>query len=372
MFNKRVSQFILTNYEIQYLKLSNISGSRHYQSSNNKITSSCKLNYQSQFNTILKINKKKQFCSSNMAIKTYSNLSQKIQSIEDNNNTHSTLMDNNSTHDDSDNFDKQFTENGYLYSILNSSNKYSATIVPPLFDQLSSDESFVKNLPEIVPEENTVNTLSPSELLDLLKSICYHAKVNNELLSDKHARLLSLLDYHIANLTNDELWLLMRILAMSALPIQKTKKHSALVKLEKHLNEESQKRMRKDWSINEVLMTCDLFYQMRLPRDSFVSGALKKLGTKPQKLTAENFVHYMYLLNIGRKPAINMYELEYHLESIIKTYTIEELGIIGLGFFKTNTRIRNPALLNHIIKLAIENIDTIDNYIICAFMKLSR
>lgn len=367
MFNNRISHLLLNNQELKFLRLPRFRA-RHYQvnnNNNNNTVFSC----QPDINKFSPINRQKHQVILNLDVRhvrNYSNLSQTKES--------SRVPSNNEEEEIDDDLGQLImTENGYLYSILTNSSKYSNTIVPPLFAELSQQNDLSLPTRDYFIENNSPSTISPSELLEIFKAISYHAKINSEKLDNKHDRILELVDQHVGNYTHRELWLLMRILAMWY-PIDKELKTPSLLKLENHLDNETIARLNtKDLMIDEILMTCDLWYQLRQSRYSkFVGQAVKNLGKKPQKLSPHNYIHYMFLLNIARKPAINMYELEYHLELIIKEFNVNELGVIALGFFKTETRIRNPAILRHMIQSCIDNIDTVGDYIICAFMKLSR
>ncbi|KAK0167307.1 hypothetical protein PV327_004724 [Microctonus hyperodae] len=128
-----------------------------------------------------------------------------------------------------------------------------------------------------------------------------------------------------------------------------------------------------DFTVDQMLMGCDLIYQQKSFRISkFGNKVMTKLGMKPKKLSAENYVHYMYLFVVIREPAINMYELEYTLESIVDKYSGDELGVIALAFFKTKTPIRNPALIDKIINKCICDMDHIGERSISAIMKIAR
>ncbi|XP_015123058.1 uncharacterized protein LOC107045330 [Diachasma alloeum] len=259
------------------------------------------------------------------------------------------------------------TENRLAYSVLRNNPRYKKTIVPPIIP----DEKFPEETIENILRKQWAATSDVSEVIENFRILSYDARSNNKKFTDEHIAILEKLTSIVKELLTDQMWLLLRYVEMWY-PMPLKTKLRALTTLEDALDEECWKRS-LEWDANDLLMTCDLFYHLRrLGQSKFTGYAMKKLGSKPSKMSSDNYPHYMYLLNAGRKPHINMYELEYRLEAIVEEFNPEELAIIAMGFFKTATLIRNPALSGHIIQKCIDNMATLDEIYISAIMKMAR
>lgn len=124
---------------------------------------------------------------------------------------------------------------------------------------------------------------------------------------------------------------------------------------------------------NNMLLLCDIICQWnKKTPSSYIWYSVRKLGNRVGKLTPQQLVQVLFLLNVCRKPAINMYEMEYKLEHCLDDLSINELGIAALGFFKTGTQIRNPKFLNAILKKTVAGIDFADSVSIGGILKLIR
>ncbi|CAD6237462.1 GSCOCG00002324001-RA-CDS [Cotesia congregata] len=261
----------------------------------------------------------------------------------------------------------RLTENLYAYTILKNSSKVN-TLVPQLIPEEDIPEDVVARILEKNHED-----YSPEEVLEHFRLLSFHRgrQKTGLLTADKHKNILQALKKYLHDFSDEELWSLFRYIELWY-PMQLTTKQPLLKELEKAMDQECLLRM-NIWSVDEWLKICDLWYHLRQSRESnFVLRCMKKLGRKPSKLTAGNYLHYMFLFNISRKPDLNMYELEYRLEKCVNQFTGNELGIIAMGFFKTSTPIRNPQLLEKIIDNCIRDIDEIEEISFTAIMKITR
>lgn len=81
----------------------------------------------------------------------------------------------------------------------------------------------------------------------------------------------------------------------------------------------------------------------------------------------------MFYANTSRKfiPSLPMFDIEHELNLYFDEFTIKELGIIALGFFKTQTPIRNLELIDKIYTAVLSNINNINSIELAAFLKVS-
>lgn len=260
----------------------------------------------------------------------------------------------------------KMTENAFSYSILCNSDKYNKTIVPRITPE--------GNIPHNVIEEilaKNYDDFSSTELLEDFKTLSLYARLNSIEPSNIHSKLVNLLSNYVPTFSDDQLSDLLKYMELWHL-IGLHNKTGVFKELFSKIDETLLIRL-NDFTVDQMLMNCDLIYHLKSFRNSkFLNKVMMKLGTKPKKLSAENYVHYMYLFVVTREPAINMYELEYALESIIDEYSANELGIIALAFFKTKTPIRNPALLDKMVNKCICDMDHMGEIAISAIMKIAR
>lgn len=116
-------------------------------------------------------------------------------------------------------------------------------------------------------------------------------------------------------------------------------------------------------------------YQLHLLRATkFMWHCVRKLTQKPKKLTSSNLVQCMFYVNACRKmnPAISLFELEFLIERCLDDLSSDELAIVAMGFFKTQTKIRNPKICIRMMKIAADEANTISDITLAALVKAIR
>lgn len=80
----------------------------------------------------------------------------------------------------------------------------------------------------------------------------------------------------------------------------------------------------------------------------------------------------MFYANTSRKylPTLPMYDIEQEICSYYNDFNIKELGIVSLGFFKTQTPIRNQELVRNMHISVINEIANIRSFEMAAFLKV--
>ncbi|XP_022161768.1 FAST kinase domain-containing protein 5, mitochondrial isoform X2 [Myzus persicae] len=129
------------------------------------------------------------------------------------------------------------------------------------------------------------------------------------------------------------------------------------------------------WTLNKLLLFMDHWYLMRLSRlSNFVWIGVRKLARKPSRLTPKQLVQMMFYANTSRKflPTLPMYDIEQEICSYYNDFNIKELGIVSLGFFKTQTPIRNRELVKNLYNSVIKEISNINSIELAAFLKIFR
>lgn len=91
-------------------------------------------------------------------------------------------------------------------------------------------------------------------------------------------------------------------------------------------------------------------------------------------MTPKQLVQMMFYANTSRKflPTLPMYDIEQEICSYYNDFNIKELGIVSLGFFKTQTPIRNQELVKNLYNSVIKEIANINSLELAAFLKVLK
>lgn len=127
------------------------------------------------------------------------------------------------------------------------------------------------------------------------------------------------------------------------------------------------------WDINKRLLTTDHFYQLNLGRSSKLSYDVAiRMGRKIPQLPKEQLLQLMFLLNVTRSAITEMIDIEVNLARSLHRMTIDEVAVVCMGFFKTETRIRDPIVLKLIYEKLKANLDTIESIPLVNIFKVLR
>ncbi|XP_075154840.1 FAST kinase domain-containing protein 5, mitochondrial isoform X2 [Haematobia irritans] len=227
----------------------------------------------------------------------------------------------------------------------------------------SSDLSeVVKCLPDIA---------TTSEVFGHFKSICDYCCKTNTLISNREfTEFVQQFCDHIHLLTDDQLKESLR--AISHLPQEESVRSPNFVHLWNVLDIECCRRIEK-WKTDDLLLVCDAWYNLNLARVcDFVWEALRKLGRKVIKMQPNQLVQTMFMCNVMRRSVFDMFDFEANLAKCVKDMTLEELGVMSMGFFKTQTPIRNADLLTYIYERLMCELDRVDDITFVAILKVLR
>lgn len=287
-------------------------------------------------------------------VRTYGNQFQESQSIEQN------------LHYNEINGNNRITENQYARQYLQNSIYFNNTIVQPRkCEVVVTDEQAEQLL------NRDWSTIDTAEIVSALRTLSYNItnKSDHDFNKIKYERILNALKENIDNLKDN----LLEEVLINLLPfrkhLQNTKEFKVLMKsLDKYCEKQY-----IQWPIDKMFLIADSFYCLGFYTNSdYIWKLLRKMNSKLNKLTPKNLIQLMFLVNIKRKSALNMYEVEVILEQHLNDLSINELGIIAMGFFKSKTKIRNSALLKVIINRLICEINEVDNVSLAALLKLIR
>ncbi|XP_016990951.2 FAST kinase domain-containing protein 5, mitochondrial [Drosophila rhopaloa] len=160
--------------------------------------------------------------------------------------------------------------------------------------------------------------------------------------------------------------------ALAELPTPESPKTHNYMELWNTMDIECCRRIER-WSSEQLLLVSDAWYRLGLVRiGEYVWLALKKLGRRLRKLPPEQLVHAMFLCNLLRRTVFEMFDFELNLARCVDQMTLGELGVMAMGFFKTQTPIRNPELLAQIYQRLGSELDTVEDIALVALLKVLR
>ncbi|XP_025194261.1 FAST kinase domain-containing protein 5, mitochondrial [Melanaphis sacchari] len=275
-----------------------------------------------------------------------------------------------------------FTSSSALYSHVNSENHnahnilvkdpgYRATVVNP--DALAINwptAITAQQFHTLINQDFSVRT--SDEMYKDFTAISLYIVGKDCLLTDTvYDGLRDRLICVLPQMTDEQL---LSILALIPLWNTKDAKNPVYYRLWSEFDRQCIERHRR-WTLNKLLLFMDHWYLMRLSRlSNFVWMGVRKLARKPSRLTPKQLVQMMFYANTSRKflPTLPMYDIEQEICSYYNDFSIRELGIVSLGFFKTQTPIRNQELVKNLYNSVIKDISNINSIELAAFLKIFR
>ncbi|KAL7646965.1 UNVERIFIED_CONTAM: hypothetical protein RMT77_002222 [Armadillidium vulgare] len=124
------------------------------------------------------------------------------------------------------------------------------------------------------------------------------------------------------------------------------------------------------WDTSKILLFADYWYAMRKVKLSyFFSKVIFEIGANLNNLTPTQFVQFMFYANLNRDFPAKKKHIISKVEQCTNCVSIEELGIIAMGLFKTRTFINEMSVLKAMIKYTEENLDNISDHSLGAILK---
>jgi hypothetical protein len=268
-------------------------------------------------------------------------------------------------------FSKTFkeAENGYAHAILERNPVYSSTLAPKEYSggtEIIPDDQF-----QYMITKEWHNESAESVFVSFEKVSLYCSKKLISVREEMFDGLIKEVAQKCPQLSDDDL---IRILACLRLWPAENASSRNYVELWNAVDKECTVRMKK-WDRNKLLLVADHWYLLRLGRFSgFMWHCTVRLSRRPEKLTASQLVQCMFYINIRRKfpPHISVYDFEYSLEKCLDELTVDELGILAMGFFKSEKPIRSQTLLTELMRHIMNSVDTIHEITLAALLKVIR
>lgn len=256
-------------------------------------------------------------------------------------------------------------ENKFAHNLFLNSSKYAQTVMQP-----SRTHAYVTNEEVLQLLEQDWNLMTSQQILSAVKKLSYNIHYSSKLVDPcRYEDAMNALCANREQLSDQDLMTTIQYLVPLYWHLSECLFYQELCN---KLDKECVKRF-SQLHINQMLMVCDTLYLLnRRSNSEYIWYAVRKLGNKVNKLSPHHLVQLLFLLNVCRKPPVNMYELEYRLEQCLDDLTINELGVATLGFFKTRTPIRSAQMLGNIMRKTISEIEIADSVSIGGIAKLIR
>ncbi|XP_067641278.1 FAST kinase domain-containing protein 5, mitochondrial isoform X2 [Eurosta solidaginis] len=264
------------------------------------------------------------------------------------------------------------TENRHAHSILEQSLK------PYQIFRLDDRTAISANMPErlelpefVLNTPTTTTNITMEELLNAFTELTQYCIRTNTCISDERfQQFCQLFAKHSEQLNDAQL--LTTLCQLAQLPTEATPRAPNYMEIWNSLDIECCRRIER-WSTNELLLACDAWYALGLARTSgYVSEALCKVGRKIRRLKSEQLVQSMFYCNLLRRRVYDMFDYEVRLLNYVDSMSLQELGVMSMGFFKTQTPIRNPELLVKLFTRLEAELNTVDDITLVAIIKVLR
>ncbi|GJQ85365.1 hypothetical protein Trydic_g10139 [Trypoxylus dichotomus] len=246
----------------------------------------------------------------------------------------------------------------------------------PLTTTLNDDH--LQHATQIISSDTEFNKLldqhwriaSPSRIVKTFLSVVDYCQKQNINISDnRFDRLVDGLLDNVENLTMDELYAMLKCL--KGLPMTENYSSHNYHDVWSALDDICTWRL-NDWDRDTLFKFANMFYLLHLGRiGDYIFRFIDRLARKPERLSREQLVHAFFYMNICRKRPIE-FEFESAIENKLKDLTVDEMAIIAMGFFKTQTKIKLASILNRMLELVIENSETIHEISLAAILKIIR
>ncbi|CAD7089811.1 unnamed protein product [Hermetia illucens] len=256
-------------------------------------------------------------------------------------------------------------ENAHSYQILSSSSNYK--LCPEISFKWGKDSLSDENIAKLLDDPPA----TPQEICSTLRAVIGYCNKNALAIADERFdKFVDAFTSICDQLTDDQLQSCLTVLQF--LPEPPGINSRNFMELWKALDDACKARI-QDWSTDKILLIADCWYRLNLVKCSeFVWDGIKKIGRKARKLSPSQLVQSMFLCNLVRRPLVDMFDFEMHLDSMFDSLSLDEVGVMCAGFFKTQTKLHNPQLIEKIYKRLIANLDVVDDITLVNYIKTLR
>lgn len=269
--------------------------------------------------------------------------------------------------------DFQHNENDHAHDVMRSLPAYTSTT----YD--------IDCIEDVLPPIDTINSPPPLPNIDwtlvspqgiagsfiALSRECKRRPM--DLSSTEHKTIVTALSMSVPKLTDDQL---RDVLASLTLWPPVTHPNAPnFIDIWFAIDKESVWRVKK-WNLQQSFVMADLWYSLKLSRiGSYTRTMLSTLGMAIESMKPHEIVQYLFHVNLCREPPANVsnQSLEKCIAKIIDKLSLEELGVIAMGLFKTQSFIKTDTLADAFFnKMISSDFSGVSSISIGCMLKLLR
>lgn len=264
-------------------------------------------------------------------------------------------------------------ENRYAHRILQSYDHYH--VVRRVEQQSGTTDTTEDEAAATIDQQLAITrdwtTVTGAELVALLQHITMYCSRHSVCISDdRFDRFVDVFCAQCFHLSDAEL--LASLLHLAHLPETPSLNTKNFLELWSVLDDTCCERI-ANWPIGQILLTCDHWYLLNLGKvNKFNWNAAKKLGRKIRKLSAPHLVQTMFYTNLLRSPIVEMIDFEMNMALSVGRMSLDEIAVMCMGFFKTQTTIKSPELIGELYVRLLAEIDTVPDIGLVNVLKMLR
>lgn len=260
------------------------------------------------------------------------------------------------------------SENDYAHSILNQQREKQTVFAVHSLAQRAAIDGRELDFAEVSGWES----LSARDVLDQFYRVVEVCKRDSVCISDpRFDGFVEALVGRMAELSDDELVEVLRLLAEIGpdTPAVDTRNFVTIWNVVDQLCLERATQ----WKTEKLLFMADQWYPLRVAKiGKFVGKAVWKISSRLRNLPREQLVRTVFYINLTRTPVENMIDIEFNLKRNFFNFDIDDISILCMGFFKTETPIRSAELIERIYHLAIHHAKDVKDISLAAILKVLR
>ncbi|KAG4073306.1 hypothetical protein HA402_002651 [Bradysia odoriphaga] len=210
--------------------------------------------------------------------------------------------------------------------------------------------------------------LTTSGVVECLETIKNYCKQNGTTISDeKFDEFVNVCTDRCFDFTDSQLIQSLQIL--NRYPLTESSKSRNFVELCRAFDDACVERI-DSWDNNTILYVCDHWHMLQLGRlNKFSLRGCLKVRKNLRKLPPHQLVQLMFYLSIKRVKKLDMFEIETNLEKSLDEFSLDEIAVLCIAFFKTQTEFRHPELIEKIFKRTLREIDTVQSIAFTCILK---
>lgn len=258
-------------------------------------------------------------------------------------------------------------ENRYAHRILQSNNLYNVV----RRQQDTEEPSASPNQTIDFPTNQDLSSFDHKEVLQHFNRIAQFCRDNSVCISDER------FDGFVDHFTNvcfdlDDKSLIEALRILAHIPETEGLNTRNFIELWSVLDDACVDRI-LTWDTNTILLVCDHWYLLNLGKvNKFNWQAVKKLGRKLRKLDTHQLVQAMFYCNLLRSPVVEMIDFEMGLAQRIDSMSLDELAVMCMGFFKTQTSLKSADLIGEIYRRLMKGVETVEDISFVNIIKVKR